>query len=117
MKFTALILLSSFITYFTETIELPYKIFESSKKTMCCSKAMKSTCTKTNKKEESKKSESNNCNSTSACTNCPLTYTMVLDNPGNDEATIALSKAKYNLTQSHFISDYISKQWKSPNIG
>jgi hypothetical protein len=117
MKFAAFILLSGFITYFTETIELPYKILENSKKSRCCSKTVKSICTKTNQKEGSKKSPADNCNNSFTCINCPLTYTMVLNNVGNSRGIIILSKVNHSLTPAHLATGFTSEQWKPPDIG
>lgn len=119
MKIQALILVSSFAVFLTETARFVPAMKDActiaaAKKTSCCMKTKKSDQCH-NKKTTNKKNSDNKCNNNPDCTTCPVCYTFIFQPPFEWTAEQFSFKKNYELLNAGNISSYIPNVWKPPN--
>jgi len=123
MKFSAFILLLGFATYYSETVSLTANNCAASvtstpcsNKSACCSNKEAGMCTKDHQNQSSKNT-GGGCNKSSYCFDCPLCYSIILENRYETKRIVSFFKIKYSTPEYNLIPGYISKQWKPPNVG
>jgi len=120
MKWPVYILLMASLTYFGETIRLPFHLLEQQQAATAVSTCNMEKGQQCPYEHEQSKNKSTHdckgcCNPTANCTNCPLCYTAELTATYTSAGVSTSVKQHYPEIPGQALTDYAASSWKPPN--